>query len=1602
MKKSKKMLAAILCAAMASQGFVAAVNVSAATAESISIDFEEYEENALPGSSWSFSGKDKLPDGTQANDFFKVKTIRNADGEDTKALVFESQPGKTDEDEKYLFKDKAFAKYTFDKPITGNYIQADYDILVKKLDVPDNNYYEFINNGYVMSDTEGKQITRGGAPIGGDDAFYYAKSAIMGFPEYLTDSGNYNRRNNPRLSLNQMGDAGQWVNVKKIYNVKESTYSLWLDSKFKGTYALGIPTGNGISQNNGVIDGISAFYIGFLKDCINTFNVCAAVDNLKVTKLTDYVPGGMVSYDFETDEIGALPTGMAVNAYAKDSDGNWVDNNTFYKVVRTKGYDGTDTKALYFKSQPTQDVTYDYNTGECSVITFNFVAIKNKYVEVSYDVKIEKDTAANFTAGFLGCKEDGSVEGAWNLPVNTEWIYKDTDGYNWKIRKFLGNHGGAAVYNADGTSKWVRHTRVYDLENHTYTLYVNGIETLKDQPMISAANNKITETSEAVSIVRFNVQSDLRGINNSASISYYIDNVYAKPVDYRYMPKNFSFNFDFENETIGKLPTGWAADSKVTDVAGEKFFNIQETTDKNGLTTKALKFNSNPDTESYTFNDSPNVQYKNLNIESGIIETSFDVKVEKMGDREGSTSFAGGAIFADASGAKETVWGMPTNQVDTYNHHGTKTYNNMGARTKIFAADSEGNYNVPKWTSFRFVYNLNNRTYSVYVDEVLKQTDVKMKGNYIGSSEYADSVATMASDLVFGTARGSLQAGDEIAWYIDNVSIKEIIPEKVDNIYVSAAGDDANSGYADDQPVTLEKAKKLAKDATLYNDTVTVHIEEGTYTGTLNLTANDSPADGKKIIYKAEGNVVFTGEYAISADKFAKTELMGGKVYSADISNIADSFNKKADFEFGRRDNALYYGLIQNNTLMSLAKYPNFGYIETSNADVSLSGDAEYTAEITIPADKAEKWANAKDVYVEGYFWNNWGFMGKNASVSGEKLVLSNLSDIYNFPRYTVTNLLEELDIPGEYYIDRDAKKLYYYPIEGSLEGISLVTDENTKISLNGAKNIELDGINVKNTKGNAYKIVNSNNITIKNVEITNIYAPYAIDISSSTNVTVDSSKLHDLPAGGIYAAGGNALNDFARGEIKIVNSEFYNFAQERKTYYPAVYLYGCGNTVSNCVIHDAPHSAIIFTGNDHVIEHCDISNVVTESLDAGAIYGGRSWVNAGTEIRYNKFHNIKRYPVGSDNSKVIGIFFDDMLCGNKVIGNIFDKVSTPVVVSGGKGVEITDNIITNCNRGVIYTNRNYTATDRSRYEEFKSKYFVDANGATNSTYDTWLEKYPYLALIEDSTDFDNLVTDGKISGNVITGTDAADFKAVSSLSQMFFETEGDYAGLNTYENNTVSADASYEGTATWAKISAEIAKVAANISKTTVANARISLISAESIDDGVQFIWFNHSGIGLEDLIIADNSEFNNPVTVHSNFNGVVVNGLERGKTYYWKVVATDSFGNTATSEVAQFKLDALTIGNIALDKVPAAGETVTATIPVDMADSTNGAVIAAYKADGKTIAVGTTEIVNGTTTVAVEIPADASGDIKGEFYFWTGLDTMVPLADAIKNITK
>jgi hypothetical protein len=131
--------------------------------------------------------------------------------------------------------------------------------------------------------------------------------------------------------------------------------------------------------------------------------------------------------------------------------------------------------------------------------------------------------------------------------------------------------------------------------------------------------------------------------------------------------------------------------------------------------------------------------------------------------------------------------------------------------------------------------------------------------------------------------------------------------------------------------------------------------------------------------------------------------------------------------------------------------------------------------------------------------------------------------------------------------------------------------------------------------------------------------------------------------------------------------------------YSAGISLAGVGIRVTHNLIHDAPHQAIGFSGNDHLIEFNEIHNVCHESNDAGAIYAGRNWTMRGTIIRYNYLHDIQ----GFRGRGCVGVYLDDMFCGTEIVGNLFYRVRSAAFIGGGRDCIIENNIFVDCRPAV-------------------------------------------------------------------------------------------------------------------------------------------------------------------------------------------------------------------------------------------------------------------------------------------------------------------------------
>lgn len=115
-----------------------------------------------------------------------------------------------------------------------------------------------------------------------------------------------------------------------------------------------------------------------------------------------------------------------------------------------------------------------------------------------------------------------------------------------------------------------------------------------------------------------------------------------------------------------------------------------------------------------------------------------------------------------------------------------------------------------------------------------------------------------------------------------------------------------------------------------------------------------------------------------------------------------------------------------NNVLQVLARYPN--YDSTATVFKSTASDA-------IDAQRIQKWTNPAGGYLHALHGGEWGgfhyrFTGVDTAgvLQMEGGWQNNRPSSLHKERRFVENIFEELDAPGEWFLDKDRKLLYFYP----------------------------------------------------------------------------------------------------------------------------------------------------------------------------------------------------------------------------------------------------------------------------------------------------------------------------------------------------------------------------------------------------------------------------------------------------------------------------------------------------------------------------------------------------------------------------------------------
>lgn len=547
-------------------------------------------------------------------------------------------------------------------------------------------------------------------------------------------------------------------------------------------------------------------------------------------------------------------------------------------------------------------------------------------------------------------------------------------------------------------------------------------------------------------------------------------------------------------------------------------------------------------------------------------------------------------------------------------------------------------------------------------------------------------------------------------------------------LYVAADGNENGDGSIANPFSSIEKARdeirRMKEAGKTPAEGFVVYLRGGNYglTKGITFTSQDSGTSEAPIVYASYPGekAMIVGGASINAkhfvplnnenirarviDETAKNKIMQIDLGALGYNNFGENMLRGAySYIAPLPDNtpAPAPDLVVDNKLMILSRYPNEGNMhvrtivkEGFNKDGSPNGeeDQRYTVEdgfiISPQDDRIKYWTNATDALMHGFWRYDWADQSvyiKNIDVENNTIEshIGSLYGVVKEQRFYVYNLPEEIDIPGEYYLDRETNILYLYPPEGFSENsdvkISVFTDN--MVTFDGASFIDFNGIDFTTSRASAVIIKKgSKNIRIMNgtLEYT---SDYAIKIEEFTyNCGVVNCYIHDVD-GGVSMSGGERKS-LTPGNNYVENCEIEKFSRITKTYRSAVGVGGVGNRASHNEIHDGPHLAVSFSGFDPLIEYNEIYDVVNDSDDMAAIYGGQTWLGRGLKVIGNYVHDIT---TGSGQTVgIAGVYLDGCQCDCTVEGNIFENIAGDgVKINGGRSNITQNNIFVNCKAGV-------------------------------------------------------------------------------------------------------------------------------------------------------------------------------------------------------------------------------------------------------------------------------------------------------------------------------
>lgn len=446
--------------------------------------------------------------------------------------------------------------------------------------------------------------------------------------------------------------------------------------------------------------------------------------------------------------------------------------------------------------------------------------------------------------------------------------------------------------------------------------------------------------------------------------------------------------------------------------------------------------------------------------------------------------------------------------------------------------------------------------------------------------------------------------------------------------HVSPSGNDADPGSQARPFATLtrvQEAVRRLKAGGSQSEPVSVVVHGGTYRfeASLSFGPEDSGTAAAPVVWLAApgeevrfgGGVTLPGSMLKPVTEPALLERLDpaarGKIVLADLGRL--NLREFGGFPDTFRGVPAAPELFCNDRRMTLARWPNEGWATIARiiepGSVPREGETdERPGVFEYSGDRPGRWNVQSGVWLQSYWCFDWyeETIRVRAIDRGQHRITFAHPSLYGVKqgnpsprRYRALNLLEELDEPGEFYLDHAAHLLYFWP-PAALEGsrIVLSTLNSPVLMMKDASWVTLRGFIVEAGLGNGIEMSGGRSNAIVACQVRNL-RQVGIRVGGGQGHRVEDCDIHDTGTGGLILEGGDRKTLTAAGH-QAVNNHIWQFSRHQLTSAYGLILGGVGNRAAHNLIHDAPHQAVAVQGNDHVFEY----NVV-RSRDRNRRCGG-------------------------------------------------------------------------------------------------------------------------------------------------------------------------------------------------------------------------------------------------------------------------------------------------------------------------------------------------------------------------------------------------------------